>query len=324
VHREDFGSELASGAQLKRCTKCGLTKGIDAFSRNRRHIDGLDLHCRACVRERIRKKKALHLAEGLCVDCGRLRDCHSLNYCSRCLTSRDSTGRSRELRAQVLGAYSGETLSCVCCGEQQRAFLTLDHVNNGGRAHRRRMGNQGVYHELRRNGYPPGFQILCFNCNLARGSYGACPHASEAITNRNAPSAAPVSGSRVCTHCKQGLAESEFYPDRIGPGGLQSRCRTCTRHASLARLRAARRAALIQYSAGDVRCRCCGESEEKFLALDHINGSGPRHPTRRGGGNSFYGWLQKHGFPPGLQVLCHNCNCATGRNRECPHKVTAR
>jgi hypothetical protein len=55
------------------------------------------------------------------------------------------------------------------------------------------------------------------------------------------------------------------------------------------------------------------------LALDHINGEGPRQPGRRVGGNTFYAWLKKQGYPAGLRVLCHNCNCAKGRDRDCPH-----
>jgi len=67
--------------ELKRCTKCRLTKSSQAFSSNRRKLDGLDVHCRECIRERIRNKKALHIAKGLCPDCGRRRDSSSLRYC---------------------------------------------------------------------------------------------------------------------------------------------------------------------------------------------------------------------------------------------------
>lgn len=28
----------------------------------------------------------------------------------------------------------------------------------------------------RKNNYPKGFQVLCHNCNLAKGFYGKCPH----------------------------------------------------------------------------------------------------------------------------------------------------
>jgi hypothetical protein len=29
---------------------------------------------------------------------------------------------------------------------------------------------------LAKHGYPDTFQLLCHNCNLARGFYGTCPH----------------------------------------------------------------------------------------------------------------------------------------------------
>ena len=265
------------------------------------------------------------MQQGNCVDCGGPRgESPSRRTCQRCLSRDSGTRRSREMRAAVLRAYGGESPHCVCCGEQTREFLTLDHVNNGGRAHRRLKGNQGVYHELRRTGYPDSYRVLCFNCNLARGCYGRCPHA-PALQDEPCPVStinAGIPGSRICTGCKRGLAETEFYADKIGPRGLQSRCKVCTRAASIARLQLVRQAALMHYSRGDIRCRCCGEREQKFLALDHINGEGPRQPGRRGAGNSFYSWLKKQGFPPGLAVLCHNCNCAKGTNRECPHTLS--
>src|SRR5689334_10935811 len=118
-------------SHLKRCSKCGVHKYTESFSRNRRNADGLDVHCRDCIRERIRHKKAVHFAEGKCVDCGGERKCGSRTYCPQCLRSRKSTERSRQMRAETLLAYGGEAPCCACCGEERRAFLTLDHVNNG-------------------------------------------------------------------------------------------------------------------------------------------------------------------------------------------------
>jgi hypothetical protein len=74
---------------------------------------------------------------------------------------------------------------------------------------------------------------------------------------------------------------------------------------------------LAHYSDGDLRCQCCGEREEMLLALDHINGQGPRRPGAYSGGNAFYAWLEKQGYPAGLRVLCHTCNCAKARDRDC-------
>jgi hypothetical protein len=39
------------------------------------------------------------------------------------------------------------------------------------------------------------------------------------------------------------------------------------------------------------------------------------------GGNVFFAWLKREGYPPGLQVLCHNCNCAKGKKATCPHST---
>lgn len=78
-----------------------------------------------------------------------------------------------KLRKQVFDHYGN---SCVCCGESISQFLTIDHVNGGGRTHRKKVGS-AIYRWLRHNNYPSGFQTLCFNCNY--GKYvnnGICPH----------------------------------------------------------------------------------------------------------------------------------------------------
>jgi hypothetical protein len=307
----------------KRCTKCAILKDINRFSANKRKPDGRDPHCRECIRARMRNKKARHADERQCRDCGAsLAETVTFKRCRRCLDRNDTTQRSRKLRADVIHGYGGDSPACACCREQTPAFLTLDHINNGGRAHRRNKGNQGVYHELRRADYPAGFQILCFNCNIARGLYGSCPHlGASRVRNMNLWPEVGCSGepTRRCTSCSLDLVHSAFYADRRTRSGLQSRCRTCTRAASLARLKASRFSALAHYSAGAMCCACCGERDAAFLALDHISGEGPRMPGGRSGGNVFFAWLQREGFPPGLQVLCHNCNCAKGKSGVCPH-----
>jgi hypothetical protein len=313
---------------IKNCRCCGVDRSLAEFSRNCRRSDGLDVHCRVCTRERMRLKRRRHLARGACAECGEpIAGSGSIRYCPRCVQryAGRSTAFSRTLRAQVLRAYSNGSPHCACCGEANWLFLTLDHIDNGGRAHRSRRGTQGVLRELKRDGFPIGFRVLCFNCNLARGFYGTCPHAAPGMTNepgrRSALKSEEVLGLRRCTRCRRSLPADCFYPDKGGPRGLQSRCRACTREAATERLRLARQEALAHYSAGEVCCQCCGEREQMFLALDHIGGQGPRRPGRRSGGNTFYAWLRKQGYPAGLRVLCHNCNCAMGKDRECPHTV---
>jgi hypothetical protein len=72
---------------------------------------------------------------------------------------------------------------------------------------------------------------------------------------------------------------------------------------------------------GGPRCACCGEGIQKFLTVDHVHGGGERHRRRVGRGSKMYLWLKRHGFPPGHEILCWNCN--QGRNINggvCPHQ----
>jgi hypothetical protein len=78
----------------------------------------------------------------------------------------------QKVKTEVVAAYGGK---CGCCGEDNLVFLTIDHVNNDGAAHRREVGRSGIYFWLRRKGYPEGFQVLCWNCNMAK-ALGGCPH----------------------------------------------------------------------------------------------------------------------------------------------------
>jgi hypothetical protein len=73
--------------------------------------------------------------------------------------------RRRELRIRLLLAYGGR---CVQCGETDLEVLVLDHVNDDGAAHRSEVGNQQVYRDLERRGYPPVVQVLCANDNLRK------------------------------------------------------------------------------------------------------------------------------------------------------------
>ena len=66
---------------------------------------------------------------------------------------------------------------------------------------------------------------------------------------------------------------------------------------------------------GGPRCVCCGITGEVFLAFDHINNDGNQHRLeimghRTATGTGFYSKMKQAGFPPILQVLCHNCNTA--------------
>ena len=66
---------------------------------------------------------------------------------------------------------------CACCGEDfHEIFLTIDHIEPISKTKIEKRGNQGIYRKLERRGYPEGYQVLCINCNQAKGTAEKCPH----------------------------------------------------------------------------------------------------------------------------------------------------
>jgi len=90
---------------------------------------------------------------------------------------------SYTVKNEVLSHYSKKLSNsdfpcCNCCGEHDfLIFLTIDHITNRKNVtHEKGLGGQKMYHYLRKNGYPTGYQVLCVNCNSAKSDSGICPH----------------------------------------------------------------------------------------------------------------------------------------------------
>ena len=80
------------------------------------------------------------------------------------------------LKAKAIAYYSDGTSKCVQCGYSNIDALCLDHINDDGAADRRRLKISGrgngsgsrTYEALSRLGFPPGYQVLCANCNMIK------------------------------------------------------------------------------------------------------------------------------------------------------------
>ena len=84
--------------------------------------------------------------------------------------------RVKFLRIAALKHYGNK---CACCGEKQYEFLAIDHIKGGGTKHRKSINGKNIYLWLFQQKYPKGFQVLCHNCNQAKGYYGRCPHKNQ-------------------------------------------------------------------------------------------------------------------------------------------------
>lgn len=87
--------------------------------------------------------------------------------------------KNRRKRMKVIDQYGG---ACKCCGESNWGFLEFDHVNNDGNVHREITKN--IMDWAIKNSYPDIIQLLCSNCNKAKGLYGCCPHTTMAFGDK--------------------------------------------------------------------------------------------------------------------------------------------
>ena len=77
-----------------------------------------------------------------------------------------------KIKMEVLTHYSNGRPKCKKCEFNDIRALCIDHVNGDGAEHRKKMcGSKrngagfNTYLWLRKNHYPSGFQVLCYNCN---------------------------------------------------------------------------------------------------------------------------------------------------------------
>lgn len=176
--REWMMQKRAEWKALGLCTQCGKKPARDGRVR-----------CEGCSAQHA-GRNAVRKAQGLC-SCG-AKPAPNRKHCLVCLEKHNQRSKLRwadpsrrakiteanqRLRLECLNAYGGPI--CVCCGETELVFLTLDHIANDGAEHRRKIGlrsGAGLYRYLIRNNFPPGLQVLCWNCNEAKRIQGSCPH----------------------------------------------------------------------------------------------------------------------------------------------------
>ncbi len=149
----------------KTCTKCKKTLPVSLFHKNSKSKVNCQPQCKWCCsdshRERYQKDKKRILEQ-------------SASYYRANTDKRKAYHKKlRSNKKEQVYSHYGKT--CVCCGETETAFLTIDHINNDGAAHRREINAASIYDHIIKESYPDTFQVLCVNCNWAK-SRGGCPH----------------------------------------------------------------------------------------------------------------------------------------------------
>lgn len=130
------------------CRTCRRFRELDDFYSLRSGPQGHYPQCKKCYRDYVESKRP------------------------RIRTTRRKW--ERRVREEAVAHYGKE---CACCGEEQLEFLNVEPVRNRGR-------KKTTAWWLKKNGYPKGFRVYCFNCTTARGLYGHCPHERQIVLGR--------------------------------------------------------------------------------------------------------------------------------------------
>lgn len=103
----------------------------------------------------------------------------------------------------------------------------------------------------------------------------------------------------------------ELNPERV----RQNRCMACYGARERAKMK------LDYLHALGSKCSCCGESDQRFLTLDHVRNDGNKH-REEFNCQQIMRQARKEGYPTDkYQVLCFNCNCGKSANGGiCPHR----
>lgn len=153
------------------CSKCKKSLPLDRFNNRKRKRSSGEVYitkhyyCRECHNEYHRKFNKVYLGD---------RPGLMAAYSHR------GTVKLREL---IFSHYGKE---CSACMESDLSVLAIDHINNDGAAHRKKLfgwvvGNKKnarppsghwLYNWIKQNGFPNTFQVLCMNCNTAKHKNG--------------------------------------------------------------------------------------------------------------------------------------------------------
>lgn len=151
------------------CAQCGGTRFYSVLSPE--GMNGIRYVCRDCSNRRARE--------------ARQKDPEK--YRARCRTWHTKHTEQKKIERRLVKYHVVAELggNCACCGEDDLRFLTIDHINQDGKQHRREVGGSGhhVYLDIKRLGCPKDrFRVLCWNCHMATSRGDICPHKEGAVS----------------------------------------------------------------------------------------------------------------------------------------------
>lgn len=241
-------------------------------------------------RNRCAERRKGFKEQGLCIQCGQLSR-ENKSTCQTCAdnsSKRQQGSKARAYQFEYRSRMRADAINayggkCACCGESNILFLTIDHINSDGAEYRR---------EKRLSG---GNLVYSW---LKKNEY-------------------PDGFQVLCHNCNSGRAiNNGICPHH---GYRKTISESNTRAAGSVRTRISLRRRVFEVYGN--QCACCGETNQLFLTLDHVNNNGSEHVKLVKHHETIYRDAIRSGKSDDFQLLCWNCNCGRSRNKgTCPHK----
>lgn len=151
----------------KTCPSCGSKKELSQFYKDKIKDREASTYCKVCTKKINTRNYAIHHEK---------RRTRAQIYFQRTKRARveKRNQQHRDMRSKFLFVYGGR---CSCCGERRSEFLTVEHVN--GQKKIKKETSYSAYSNAIKEYPSKNYDILCVNCNHARGRYGVCPHEKE-------------------------------------------------------------------------------------------------------------------------------------------------
>lgn len=179
---------------IKLCSKCEIPKSLIEFHKNIRSKDGYNSRCKQCRSitnsiyyinnsDKIKKHIKQYTLE-------------NLNYINQRINNWHTN-----VKQTVFDHYGG--CKCVNCYITELSFLSIDHINGGGKQHVKEIsgGGQKTYRWLQKNNYPLGYQVLCHNCNFKKSVKHGTTRAAK--SNRKLKDLIFTHYGKLCICCKE-------------------------------------------------------------------------------------------------------------------------
>ncbi len=166
---------------MKNCYSCNQILSLEMFGKNKSKPSGLADECKKCKSELDKNYREVNKNKIK-------QQRHEYYLCNKeqiidktCEYSKNNRVKCRawctkaknKLKLETFTYYCNGEPICKNCSEKEIDILTVDHIDGNGNTHRKEIGldckgGYNFYRWLKKNQYPEGFQILCYNCQFRK------------------------------------------------------------------------------------------------------------------------------------------------------------